>query len=302
MGLLKINGKNTSKIIINKVVGIEGVTQNGSTIKVQGNNSADSITIYDSKDINTYGTHTINPYSGNITINYMGATCGSVTAENLEAENIKSGVNILGVTGTFEGSSNDRLKTLLDTTKNASWLFYEYKGNNLKDLIQYNDTENVTKINSLFRNCINATELPKINTYKVTNWEYAYNSCIKVNKIDIDYYSCTSVNYCNFTFAYCVSLKAVIIRSFGEEYVITSSWFNGCCHILGTTDSTYNPEGLQDGYIYVPRDMIETLSSETNWSTVATQFRALEDYIIPNADGTIDLLNGEFDDTKAGLV
>ena len=46
------------------------------------------------------------------------------------------------------------------------------------------------------------------------------------------------------------------------------------------------------GYVYVPRDLIESYQGATNWKTVATQFRALEDY---TTDGTI---NGELDDTK----
>jgi hypothetical protein len=41
--------------------------------------------------------------------------------------------------------------------------------------------------------------------------------------------------------------------------------------------------------------MIDTLSSATNWSAFATQFRALEDY---TKDGTT---TGEFDDEKAGI-
>lgn len=46
------------------------------------------------------------------------------------------------------------------------------------------------------------------------------------------------------------------------------------------------------GYIYVPRDLIESYTVATNWSKMATQFRALEDYTV---DGTI---NGELDTEK----
>ena len=46
------------------------------------------------------------------------------------------------------------------------------------------------------------------------------------------------------------------------------------------------------GYIYVPRAMVDTLKSATNWSTYATQIRALEDYTV---DGTI---TGELDESK----
>ena len=46
------------------------------------------------------------------------------------------------------------------------------------------------------------------------------------------------------------------------------------------------------GYIYVPKDLVESYKTATNWSTYATQFRALEDYTV---DGTI---TGELDESK----
>ena len=46
------------------------------------------------------------------------------------------------------------------------------------------------------------------------------------------------------------------------------------------------------GYIYVPRKLVDIYKVYTNWSTFASQFRALEDYTI---DGTI---TGELDATK----
>lgn len=46
------------------------------------------------------------------------------------------------------------------------------------------------------------------------------------------------------------------------------------------------------GYVYVPSALIESYKVATNWSKMATQFRALEEYTI---DGTI---NGELDESK----
>lgn len=46
------------------------------------------------------------------------------------------------------------------------------------------------------------------------------------------------------------------------------------------------------GYIYVPRALVDTYKAATNWSTIADQFRALEDYTV---DGTI---TGELDESK----
>ena len=90
----------------------------------------------------------------------------------------------------------------------------------------------------------------------------------------------------------CYSLKAVIIRKFGINYVLNSNSLIGCHHFTGTVEAPYNPTGAKDGYIYVPRNMVDTLKSATNWSTYADQIRALEDYTV---DGTT---TGELDESK----
>ena len=77
-----------------------------------------------------------------------------------------------------------------------------------------------------------------------------------------------------------------------------SSMFDTCYHISGKVSSTYNPTGAKDGYIYVPRALLSDTDETkdyrraTNWSTFATQFRALEDYTV---DGTT---TGELDPNK----
>ena len=58
--------------------------------------------------------------------------------------------------------------------------------------------------------------------------------------------------------------------------------------VLNNTPTTNN----KTGYIYVPRALVDSYKSATNWSTYASQFRALEDYTV---DGTI---MGELDESK----
>lgn len=95
------------------------------------------------------------------------------------------------------------------------------------------------------------------------------------------------------SFQKCYSLKAVILRNAETVCALTSPYaFNNCYHILGTVNSTYNPTGAKDCYIYVPSALVDSYKSATNWSTYATQFRALEDYTV---DGTI---TGELDESK----
>lgn len=64
------------------------------------------------------------------------------------------------------------LKKLLDATKNANYLFYEYQGTSVDGLIQYNDTENVEEISRTFYSS-KVVKVPELNTSKVKNFSYA---------------------------------------------------------------------------------------------------------------------------------
>lgn len=87
-------------------------------------------------------------------------------------------------------------------------------------------------------------------------------------------------------------LKAVLLRNTTVCQLASALAFDGCHHLSGTVNSLYNPNGDKDGYIYVPRDLVDSYKTATNWSTYASQFRALEDYTV---DGTI---TGELDESK----
>ena len=50
---------------------------------------------------------------------------------------------------------------------------------------------------------------------------------------------------------------------------LNSNAFNNCYHFTGTTNATYNPQGLKDGRIYVPDDKVDALKTASGWSTYA---------------------------------
>ena len=115
------------------------------------------------------------------------------------------------------------------------------------------------------------------------------------------FYSCNSLTTVNFpvatsirrnAFYNCYSLTTLILRSETKCNLSDKNAFGNCYHMLGTTNSSYNPDGLHDGYIYVPSALIESYQADSTWSSIALQFRALEDYTV---DGTI---TGELDETK----
>lgn len=76
-------------------------------------------------------------------------------------------------------------------------------------------------------------------------------------------------------------LYALILRSESICELSNTNSFKGCTEIDNKT-----------GYIYVPSALVAEYQAATNWSTYATQFRALEDYTV---DGTI---TGELDPDK----
>ena len=254
------------------------------------------------------------------------------------------------------------LKTLLDATKSCYYLFYNYSGTSVNELISYNDTENVTNMSNMFNSCSKLTTIPQLNTSKVTNMSYMFSNstvttipqldtskvtnmsnmfnhcsnlttipqldtsncnnmssmfascnnlttiphldtskvsnmstmftncgklttipqldtssctnmsymfyqCSSLTTIDITHMKITSTSYSD-SFAYnCKSLTKLIIRNMTTIPSLNSNAFNNCYHFTGTTNATYNPQGLKDGRIYVPDDKVDALKTATNWST-----------------------------------
>ena len=100
-------------------------------------------------------------------------------------------------------------------------------------------------------------------------------------------------------FFYCTHLKALILA--GDETVCTLSSTDAFdyCPIKGwaPASSEYNNDKYtrNDGYIYVPRDLIEGYKVAPNWSTFANKFRAIEDY--GGLEGIKDLIYPKYTNT-----
>ena len=116
----------------------------------------------------------------------------------------------------------------------------------------------------------------------------AFRGCNNLTKVDFPAATVIQVQ----VFAYCFSLTAIILRSQTLCRLTNVNAVQNCYHLDGTVDSTYNPNGETDCYIYVPAALVDSYKAATNWSTIADQFRALEDYTV---DGTT---TGELDPDK----
>lgn len=131
----------------------------------------------------------------------------------------------------------------------------------------------------------NITEL---NSNATTIRDYAFYGCSRFTSVDLPMATSIGSN----AFYSCYSLTAVILRSETLCSILNTNAFTNCYHFLGTVNNTYNPNGLKDGYIYVPAALIDSYKVATNWSNFSTQFRALEDYTV---DGTT---TGALDESK----
>ena len=168
---------------------------------------------------------------------------------------------------------------------------------------------NLTKLGyGVFYYCSNLenASIPKATTAD----GYIFYSCEKLQSIQLPLMTKIPMNMCQYcrglkscdlgsatsisasAFSNCNRMTIMILRSTTMCTLANTNVFQSCYHILGTTHSTYNPNGDHDGYIYVPSALVDSYKTATNWSTYASQFRALEDYTV---DGTI---TGALDESK----
>ena len=173
----------------------------------------------------------------------------------------------------YKGTSLDNVLKSLDFSKvtNMNGMFYHCE--NLTTIPLLN-TSSVTNMSYMFYGCFSLTSIPQLDTSKVTNMDNMFNRCFKLKKIDITKLASTS-SFAN----RCHSLKKLIIRTMDTIPTLNSNAFTDCYHFYGTTNETYNPEGLKDGAIYVPDDKVEALKVATNWSTFADIIKPLSEYV-----------------------
>ena len=139
------------------------------------------------------------------------------------------------------------------------------------------DTSIAIITNSMFNGCNSLTSIPQLDTSSCSNIGFMFNSCYVLEKIDITKFA-SGTNYNDYFAQNCYSLKTLIIRTMDKIPTLGSHAFTNCYHFYGTTDATYNPNGLKDGRIYVPDDKVASLKTATNWSVFADIIKPLSEY------------------------
>ena len=119
------------------------------------------------------------------------------------------------------GGGENTLKKLLDATKSASSLFFNYSGTTVEGLIQPNDTENVTNMGSMCSYCSNITTIPQLNTSKVNSIDGMFYNCSKLTTIPA--LDVSKVKYATNTFNNCTNLKSILMTGMKVSFDISAS-------------------------------------------------------------------------------
>ena len=119
------------------------------------------------------------------------------------------------------GGGENTLKNLLDATKSCYYLFNSYKGTSIDDLIQPNDTENVTNMSSMFSYCDNITTIPQLNTSKVTSIDGIFYNCSELTTIPA--LDVSKVKYATNSFINCMNLKSILMTGMKVSFDISAS-------------------------------------------------------------------------------
>ena len=161
-------------------------------------------------------------------------TNGIVDVTNYE----KANVNV-------PSGGGSTLKNLLDATQSTYYLFGYYTGNSVDNLIQYNDTSNVTNMSQMFANCQNLTTIPLLNTSNVTNMSMMFYGCqnlttipllntSNVTNMSMMFYGdanltiipeidVNNVNDMNYMLRLCSNLKSILMTNIGTDLDISAS-------------------------------------------------------------------------------
>lgn len=192
-------------------------------------------------------------FSATTDMSYMFYNCSNlISISQLNTSNVKNMMYMF--------TDCTKLTTIpqLDTSKVTEMKYMFYNCVSLPSIPQL-DTSKATSISFAFSGCYKLTNIPPLDTGSATNMKNMFANCYNLPTIDI-----TKLADNNKSFAlYCYSLTKLIIRTMETIPTFGSLMLNSCYHLEGTVNAIYNPDGLQDGRIYVPDDKVDALKAAT---------------------------------------
>ena len=153
-----------------------------------------------------------------------GGTIAAVNAsidENIIPENIKQGVDILGVTGTLEsdGSSDYNAKLVPTDGRITDYI---------TEISAQLDTSEVTNMSYMFINCTNLTTIPLLDTSNVDNMRDMFFDCTNLTTIPL--LDTSNVDDMRYMFEGCTSLTTIPLLDTSSA-VDMQAMFNRCTNL-----------------------------------------------------------------------
>ena len=171
--------------------------------------------------------------------------------------------------------------------------------------IQYLNSIRPDRIVSLLDGCKKLTtiDLTNLDTSEVTNMRYVFYQCNALTSLDLSTWDTSKVTFMENLFYYCTNLRALDLTGWDTSSVVASDamemMFTKCDNlqylILGDATKIFNMIDANCGRlnttckILVPQSVLSTYTSATNWSTIASQFEAIENYVITRTDGGVSV-------------
>ena len=250
-------------------------------------------------------------------------TVNAVTNEidsNIVAENIKDGVEILGVTGTLqegitpsgEIAINDN--GVYDVTNYASAnvniestgadfeindcsnLFYQSARTDVMDRLLAL-CKNVTSTSYMFYDCRNLTslDLSNFNTSQVVNMRNMFYGCNALTNLDISNFDTSNVTNMNNMFDGCKGFSSIDVSSFNTSKVTTiASMFNACSKLTDIDLSNFDTSKVTNmSYLFNSCIVLPSLDLSNFYTSNVTNMSGIVAYC--NQLTLLDIRNFTFD-------
>ncbi len=167
---------------------------------------------------------------------------------------------------------DNTLKNLLDATKTTKYLFSSYEGNDIPNLIQYNDTSEVTNMSYMYQWC-KSTNFPQLNMSKVTNASYMFYHC--TNIVTTPILNLSSISNCDSVFRGCSKLTTCEISDFSNATTL-QGLFADCSKLTNIPSQLITPKNKNTATMFYQCGELTT-APEMDTSNVTTMYKMFYD-------------------------
>lgn len=167
---------------------------------------------------------------------------------------------------------DNTLKNLLDAKKSTSYLFSSYEGNDIPNLIQYNDTSEVTNMSYMYQWC-KSTNFPQLNMSKVTNVSYMFYNCRSIVTAPI--LNLSNISNCDSVFRDCSNLTTCEISDFSNATTL-QGLFADCSKLTNIPSQLITPKNKSLSTMFYNCSELTT-APEMDTSNVTTMYKMFYD-------------------------